>query len=143
MNKIIKSLLVVGSLAVSTSYAEVVWTPTFYNIQPRTDVKNPVSRSFCFSHIPNTLKTTVSQIKKGMQAENGVYIKYLSYTTIHKHGLGFNTVNADVWTKGAEGTITWHSPMWLYQQNLSDTGVTNVVWATNKCKGKFLGVSSQ
>ncbi|WP_119343389.1 hypothetical protein [Facilibium subflavum] len=122
---------------------ETVWTPTFFAIQPRTDIKNPVSKAFCLTHTPNTLRTTISQIKKGVRAENGVYIKYLSYTTTHKHGLGFNVVNARVWTTDKNGKITWESPMWEYQQNLSDTGVTNTVWATNVCKGKFIGVSNQ
>ncbi|MCF6776943.1 hypothetical protein L3V83_10230 [Thiotrichales bacterium 19X7-9] len=124
----------------STKEVETVWTPTFYAIQPRVDVKNPVSMNFCLTHTPNTLQTTISQIKQGVKAENGVYIKYLSYSTTHKHGLGFNTVNAEVWTVDAKGNKTWSSPMWEYQQNLSDNGVTNVVWATNECKGKFIGV---
>lgn len=120
---------------------ETVWTPTFYAIEPRTDIKNPVSEEFCLTHIPNTLQTTVSQIKQGVKAENGVYIKYLSYTTTHKLGLGFNEVDAEVWTVDAKGNKTWSSPMWQSQQNLSETGVTNTVWATNKCKGKFIGVA--
>ena len=120
---------------------ETVWTPTFYAIEPRMDIKNPVSEEFCLTHIPNTLQKTVSQIKKGMKAENGVYIKYLSYTTTHKLGLGFNEVNAEVWTVDSKGNKTWSSPMWQSQQNLSDTGVTNTVWATNECKGKFIGVA--
>ncbi|ODN44070.1 hypothetical protein BGC07_10385 [Piscirickettsia litoralis] len=125
-----------------TAKKEVVWTPTFYAIQPRTDVKHPVSKEFCLTHIPNTLRTTISQIKNGVQAENGVYIKYLSYTTTHKSGLGFNIVNAVVWTADAKGNKTWSSPMKEYQQNLSDTGVTNTVWSTDQCKGKFIGVSN-
>ncbi len=119
---------------------ETVWTPTFYAIKPRGDIAKPVSMSFCLTHIPNTLRTTISEIKKGVRAENGVYIKYLSYTTEHKYGLGFNVVHAEVWTVDNSGKITWSSPMWEYQQNLSDDGVTNVVWATNECKGKFIGV---
>ncbi len=120
---------------------QVVWVPTFYAITPRLDIKNPVSREFCLTHTPNTLSTTIGQIKKGLQAENGVYIKYLSYTTAHRHGLGFNVVRAKVWTVDLRGHVTWSSPMWEYQQNLSEVGVTNVVWATNVCKGKFLGVA--
>ena len=128
--------------AKDTKPKETLWTPTFYAIQPREDVKNPVSEEFCLTHTPNTLQTTVNEIKKGVRAENEVYIKYLSYSITHKHGLGFNTVNAEVWTEDANGNKTWGSPMWEYQQNLSDTGVTNVVWATKECKGKFIGVAS-
>ncbi|MCF6765495.1 hypothetical protein L3V82_06890 [Thiotrichales bacterium 19S3-7] len=120
--------------------AETIWTPTFYAIQPRTDIKNPVSMNFCLTHTPNTLKTTISEIKQGVKAENGVYLKYLSYKTTHQHGLGFNTVNAEVWLVDSKGKKIWSSPMWEYQQNLSDNGITNVVWATNQCKGKFIGV---
>lgn len=139
------------ALGISWSYAsyatdrtppEVVWTPTFYAVQPRTDIPHPVSLSFCLTHTPNTLRTTIDQIKKGVKAENDVYIKYLSYTTTHKHGLGFNTVNAEIWIEDAHRKKIWASPLWEYQQNLSETGVTNTVWATSQCKGKFIGVSS-
>ena len=123
-----------------TKAPETIWTPTFYAIEPRTDIKDPVSLNFCLTHTPNTLRTTISQIKQGIQAENGVFIQYLSYETKHQHGLGFNTVNAKVWTTNSKGQVTWQSPLWEYQQNLSDTGITNVVWATNECKGKFIGV---
>lgn len=144
----LKPLIATLAISISSAYSatkqiapEIVWTPTFYEIQPRTDIKHPVSTSFCLSHIPNTLRTTIDQIKHGVKAENGVYIKYLSYTTTHKHGLGFNTVNAEVWLEDTQGKKIWSSPLWEYQQNLSDTGVTNTVWATPECKGKFIGVS--
>lgn len=120
----------------------IVWTPTFYAIEPRMDIAHPVSKAFCLTHTPNTLRTTIDEIKAGVQAENGVFIKYLSYETTYEHSLGFNTVNAEVWLEDSDGNVTWKSPMWEYQQNLSDTGVTNVVWATEQCKGKFLGVSN-
>ncbi len=130
----------IATPAITTGHNETVWTPTFYAIQPRQDVKHPVSLNFCLTHTPNTLRTTISQIKKGVKAENGVYIQYLSYTTTHKHGLGFNTVNAKLWTVNDKGKTVWESPLWEYQQNLSDNGITNVVWATKECKGKFIGV---
>ena len=121
---------------------ETVWTPSFYAITPRTDVKHPVSLNFCLTHTPNTLRTTISQItaKSGVRAENGVYIRYLHYHTTHKHGLGFNVVSAELWTVNAKGKKTWRARLWEYQQNLADDGVTNVVWATKQCKGKFIGV---
>jgi hypothetical protein len=68
------------------------------------------------------------------------YPRYISYTTTHKYGLGFNIVNAEVWTVDSQGNKNWSLPLWEYQQNLSDNGVTNVVWSTNECKGKFIGV---
>jgi hypothetical protein len=145
------AVLTIGLCAVVPSFSaeqavsaiKTIWTPTFYAIEPRLDVDNPVPMDFCLTHIPNTLRTTIDQIKQGVQAENGVFIRYLSYETTYEHGLGFNTVNAQVWLEDSEGNETWHSPLWEYQQNLSDTGVTNVVWATQQCKGKFLGVSNQ
>ncbi|ORM39310.1 hypothetical protein A2G94_01965 [Francisella endosymbiont of Ornithodoros moubata] len=58
------------------------------------------------THIPNTLQTPISQIKKA-KAENGVYIKYLNYKTTNKHKLGFNEVNAvEVWTVDTKGNKT-------------------------------------
>ena len=140
--------IIVGFSSAYTSYAiepsssEIVWTPTFYAIEPRMDRQHPVSLDFCLTHTPNTLQTTIDQIKKGVKAENGVYIKYLSYTTTHKHSLGFNAVNAEIWMEDIHGKKIWSSPLWEYQQNLAETGVTNTVWATPECKGKFIGVSN-
>ena len=68
------------------------------------------------------MRTTLADIQKGVQAENGVYIRYISYKTSYRHGLGFNEVLAEVWGVNEEGKTIWHSPLWEYQQNLSDTG---------------------
>ena len=138
-------LLVFFFSTISLSHAaapDIIWTPTFYSIQPRTDIKNSVSKNFCITHTPNTFRTTIDQIKKGVKAENGVYIKYLSYTTTHQHGLGFNRVKAKIWLEDNNGHTIWSAPLWEYQQNLSDNGITNTVWATPQCKGKFIGVPS-
>ncbi|MBV52994.1 MAG: hypothetical protein CL816_02890 [Coxiellaceae bacterium] len=86
---------------------------------------------------------TLSGIQKGVYAENGVYIRYISYTTSYRRSLGFNEVLAEVWCVNEEGKTIWRSPLWEYQHNLSDTGVTNVVWATDACKGKFIGISNK
>ena len=120
---------------------EVVWTLTFYVIQPRLDIKKPVSEEFCSTHISNSINNYQSN-KKMRKAENGVYIKYLNYKTTNKHGLGFNEVNAEVWTVDTKGNKTWSLPMWEYQQNLTNPSVTNTVWATNECKGKFVEIPS-
>ena len=126
-----------------TTSPATVWTATFYAQQARKDIAKPVSANFCITHTPNIVKTTLSNIKKGVQAENGVYIRYISYKTTYRHGLGFNEVMAELWTVDDKGNRTWHSPLWEYQQNLSDTGITNTVWATEQCKGKFIGISNK
>lgn len=122
----------------------ITWHPSFYAIQPRTDIAKPVDMVFCMQHSPNVLSVTIEQITatKGARAENGVHLKYDSYHTEHKHGLGLMTVNGKVWTTDHKKRITWSSPIWLYEQNLSEAGITNTVWATRECKGKFVGVAS-
>lgn len=129
-------------VAMAKTTQKVIWHPSFYATTPRINIKNPVDLNYCLTHTPNVLSVTIDQISKGAQAENGVFIKYNSYTTQHKHGLGFNIVNGQVWTENQKGVRIWQSPIWLYEQNLSDTGITNTVWATNQCKGKFIGIAS-
>jgi hypothetical protein len=143
-------MFILCSLWVSALFAghhvrpTITWHPSFYAIQPRTDIAKPVDMAFCLTHSPNVLSVTIDQItaKQGARAENGVYIRYDRYNTEHHHGLGLITVNGDVWTTDLKGSTTWSSPIWLYEQNLSDTGITNTVWATEQCKGKFVGIAS-
>ena len=128
----VKKLILIVLLGVSTISAasalsettpsKTVWTATFYAQQPRKDITKPVSVSYCRTHTPNIVRTTLADIQKGVQAENGVYIRYISYKTSYRHGLGFNEVLAEVWGVNEEGKTIWHSPLWEYQQNLSDTG---------------------
>src|SRR3989338_1311592 len=146
---LISLMMLTEALFASIGYAkegeppEIIWTPTFYDIQPRADIRHPVSKTFCEKHIPDTFQTTVQQIMQGVKAKNSVYIKYLSYTTTHQYGLGFNKVKAEIWLQDRAGHQTWRSPLWEFQQNLSDDGVTDVVWATPQCKGKFTGVPTK
>lgn len=55
MIKICKLSLLLGLFFSVVSIAnadtpEIIWTPTFYAVQPRTDVKNSVSNNFCLTH---------------------------------------------------------------------------------------------
>ena len=130
------SLFFPMSLYASVHQQKVIWTAVFSNITP---LGKDTSQSYCDSHTPSVLVTTISQItsKQGRQALNGINVKYLSYKTIHKDHLYFNIVNAIV--SGKKGNQHWSEPMKLYEQTLSNTGVTYTVWSTNKCKGTFIG----
>ncbi len=116
---------------------KVIWTAVFSDITP---LNQTVSKEYCLSHTPSVIVTTISQItsQQGVKGLNGVTIRYLSYKTHEKDHLFFNIVNAVVSGKDKQGKV-WHAPMKLYEQTLSNTGVTNTVWSTSMCKGKFLG----
>ncbi len=45
----------------------------FYNIEPRTDVKNPVSQEFCFAYMPNIVSMALLVEGGYTRAENGIY----------------------------------------------------------------------
>ncbi len=144
MKRIFQALAMAGLcwLLISTSYAsshspKVVWTAVFSNISP---IEKNISTAYCKSHTPTVIVTTIKQItsKQGINALNGVNIRYLSYKTVKKDNLYFNLVNAVVSGKDKKGK-SWSLPMKLYEQTLSPIGVTYTVWSTSQCKGSFLG----
>ncbi len=143
--KAFKQTLLILGISMSSSLAsfantpshKVIWTAVFSNITP---LNKNISLQYCLTHTPSVIVTTIKQItsKKGIQSLNGVNIKYLSYNTIVKDHLYFNIVNAIVSGKD-KNDKTWSTPMKLYEQTLSATGVTYTVWSTPECKGTFLG----
>ena len=146
MKKIILPFIISISLVNSTFAAnanpqpaaqQIVWTAVFSNVMP-TNTK--VTTEYCLSHTPTVIVTTIDQITspQGINALNGVNIRYLSYKTQQKEGLYFNIVNAIVSGKDSAGK-KWSTPMKLYEQTLTPVDVTYTVWSTADCKGTFLG----
>ena len=135
---LLSALFFSSAVLASPQKSKIIWTAVFGHITPLT---SQVSKSYCLSHTPTVVVTTIDQItsKKGVRALNGIYIKYKSYRGVIKHGIRFNYVNAIV--SGRDKNGPWSTPMTLYQQTLSeqDRGVTWVVWSTKDCKGMFLG----
>lgn len=125
------------ALAINMPSTTVIWTAVFSNIAPS---KASVSKDYCQLHTPTTIVTTIDEItsSKGVSSLNGVNIRYLSYKTVQKDGLYFNSVDAVISGKNADGT-SWSNPMKLYEQTLNPTDVTYTVWSTPFCKGTFLG----
>lgn len=130
MKKCLISLLFIPAFAFSAN--KVIWTAVFSNMTP---IKNNVSTDYCVQHTPSVIVTTIDQItsEKGVDALNGVNIRYLSYKTVVKDHLYFNIVNAIV--RGKD----WQEPMKLYEQTLAPVAVTYTTWSTPECKGSFLG----
>jgi hypothetical protein len=122
---------------VKPSQHPIIWTAVFSHVMPN---KSNITMDYCQSHTPTVMVTTISQItsKTGVQALNGIWVKYLSYKTIEKDGLFFNLVNAVISGKDKDGK-PWSTPMKLYEQTLTPVGVTYTVWSTPDCKGTFLG----
>lgn len=126
-------------IALASHHQTVTWTAVFSDTMPNAA---GVSQQYCEQHTPTVMVTTIKQItsKNGVKALNGVWVKYNSYVTHEKNGVYFNIVKAHV-----HGTLNgkkWSEPMKLYEQTLSPTGVTNTVWTTKYCKGKFLGTAT-
>mgnify|MGYP007061592206 CR=1 FL=1 len=136
---IIASLVSLPVLALAHSGKKVVWTAVFTDTQPNAP---GISEQYCRAHTPTVMVTTIKQItgKRGVRAINGVNVRYLSYKTREIHGIYFNIVNAII--RGKIHGKAWSTPMKLYEQTLSPTGVTNTVWATQNCKGKFVGTAT-
>ena len=126
-------------VTLATEHQTVTWTAVFSDTIPNAA---SVTQRYCDEHTPTVIVTTIKQItsKKGVKALNGVWIKYNSYVTHEKNGLYFNIVKASVY--GELNGKKWSEPMKLYEQTLTPTGVTNTVWATKNCKGKFLGTAT-
>lgn len=114
----------------------VTWTAVFSNVMPRSA---EFTQAYCEAHTPTVIVTRIDQItsKQGVNALNGVNIRYLSYKTVEKDGLYFNLVNAVV--SGVDEHGKWSAAMKLYEQTLTPTYLTNTVWSTHACKGMFLG----
>ncbi|MCB1827621.1 MAG: hypothetical protein KDH94_04265 [Coxiellaceae bacterium] len=129
------SLLLPSSILASQQ--KIIWTAVFSNVTPN---KSGVSTQYCRSHTPTVMITTIKKItsKQGVNALNGINVRYLSYVTKQKKGLYFNLVKAVISGKDKSGK-KWKTPMKLYEQTLKPIGVTWTVWATEKCKGTFLG----
>ena len=131
---------VANAPAVKSSAPTVIWTAVFSDTQPN---RSGVTQAQCDAETPTVMVTTIDQITSpaGVMALNQVNVRYLSYVTKNIDGLGFNIVKATV--SGVDSTgHSWSEPMSLYEQNLSPTGVTNTVWSTPNCKGKFVGTAT-
>ncbi len=135
--KILIAIIMLISVTTIANANQIIWTAVFSNSSP---IKPNVSLEYCKSHIPTVMVTTIKQItsKEGVMALNGINVRYLSYKTEKKDDLYFNLVNAMISGKDAEGK-SWSAPMKLYEQTLSEVGVTWTVWSTPECKGTFLG----
>lgn len=131
------SLLLVLSTSLSFADPTVVWTAVFSDAQP---INAKTNMAFCEAHTPTVMVTTIEQITshKGVDALNGVNVRYLSYKTVVKDHLYFNIVNARISGKDNNGK-PWSEPMKLYEQTLSSAGKTWTVWSTPYCKGTFIG----
>jgi hypothetical protein len=118
----------------------VVWTAVFSDAQPN---RAGITKDYCLSHTPTVMVTTIDQISSpvGVMALNQVNVRYLSYTTNEVNGLYFNVVKATISGVDNQGN-KWSEPMSLYEQTLSPTGVTDTVWSTPSCKGKFVGTAT-
>lgn len=138
MKKITTAAVLMLTSLTCVAQQTIIWTAVFNNITPRS---SDVSQQYCLSHTPTVMVTTVTQVlsKDGVEALNGLRVKYKSYNSTKKDGLLFNRVNATV--SGTDDKGPWSSPMTMYQQTLSesDSGKTWVVWSTPKCKGTFIG----
>ena len=139
-------ILVLISLIATTSNAashkpKIIWTAVFSNITP---INNNISQSYCNTHTPTVIITTIKQItsSNGVRALNGINVRYLSYKTVRKNHLYFNIVDAIVSGKNSAGK-TWSEKMKLYEQTLSPVGLTYTVWSTTNCKGTFLGTPTE
>jgi len=141
MNRIILflfTLLFISTIQAKPQQPKIIWTSVFSHITPRN---NQVSKTYCISHTPTVVVTTMNQItsKDGVRALNDIYLKYKNYKSVIKNGIRFNYVDAILSGKDKNGS--WSTPIKLYQQTLSekDMGITWVVWSTKYCKGMFLG----
>ena len=121
----------------STLPQKVIWTAVFYDTHPQNET---VTMEYCVSHTPTVMVTTIDEITSahGVRALNGVYVKYHNYDQTDIDGMHFIKVNATVSGVDADGKA-WQMPMKLFEQNLDDLGVTDTVWSTPLCKGKFKG----
>src|SRR3990167_10915239 len=116
-----RSLVIIATLFLSMNNASaataaptVVWTAVFSDFTP---IEKNISRSYCRSHTPSVIVTTIKQItsKQGVMGLNNVNIRYLSYRTVEKDHLYFNIVNVIVRGKAASGK-SWSYLMKLYEQ---------------------------
>lgn len=123
--------------AIHDDGSNVKWTAVFENQVPRT---KGVTQAYCDSHTPTVIFTDIKQItsKSGVNAVNGVNIRYLSYDSKEADGLHFNIVKGELSGVEANGK-KWKQNIILYEQTLEEVGKTYTVWSTASCKGIFTG----
>lgn len=117
--------------------SNVKWTAVFENQVPRS--KN-TTQAYCDTHTPTVIITDIKQItsKSGVNAVNGVNIRYLSYDSKESDGLHFNIVKGELSGTEKNGK-KWTQSIILYEQTLEEVGKTYTVWSTKYCKGIFTG----
>jgi len=128
------ALIGISTFAIAAN-KPVIWRASFHDVMPnRTDV----TKTYCRSHSPDVFQTTIKQITTtGVKSHNGVMVKYKDYNVDKEHGLYFIQVDAIMW--GKSHGKPWSEDMYLHEQKLTPNGLTDVVWSTRNCKGKFTG----
>ncbi len=117
--------------------SNVKWTAVFENQVPRS---KSITQAYCDSHTPTVIFTDIKQItsKAGVNAVNGVNLRYISYDSKEVDGLHFNIVKGQLSGVEKNGK-KWTQDIILYEQTLEEVGKTYTVWSTPYCKGIFTG----
>lgn len=136
ITKLTLSTILIGVSAVALAANKpIIWKASFHDVMPN---RAGVTQAYCRSHSPNVFKTTVKQIMTtGVKSANGVMVKYKDYNVDKAHGLYF--IQVDAVMSGKFHGKPWSEKMYLHEQKLTPNGLTDVVWSSPSCKGKFTG----
>ncbi len=118
--------------AMSKVDEQVVWKSAFFSVIPN---KSHIKHSYCVSHSPDIIETSMASLKAGAIAENGTMIKVLSYKQQQAHGLYFTEAKATL--SGIYDNKPWKTDMHFYVQKLTQGGILTGIWSTSECKGRF------
>lgn len=110
----------------------ITWKGIYYQAIPN---KKNISMEYCKAHTPgtfiHTVKDTVAYTNKGIKLDN---------PTFHmQKKQGIYLIHGDIWASGKTKNVPWHDHIYYYAYKLSEAGITQGVWSSNECKGRYIG----
>ncbi len=132
------SLKVSGLAILSLPYlagAAPVWKFTLISAMPaRVDIP----AQFCLQFSPDNFTGPLNVLQQsGVNANNGVKIKFRSWRVDSENGLIFTKISAQI-AKTLNPNRTWNAPWFIHLQQLTPFGIADGVWSTPECKGRLI-----
>lgn len=97
-----------------------------------------VPAEFCREFVPDSFVASMTQLQQtGVQAQNGITIKYHNVQTQEQNQLYLTAIDAYI-SKKLDPEHSWYTRIYIYLQQLTLTGVADGVWSTADCKGRLI-----
>ena len=127
--------LVLPTVGFCADTSSPIWKSTYYQAMPRDA---GVSAAYCQQHEPGTFIGVVQeQLLHGAITDRHIKLNHFTFQERVKDGLYF--MQGTVLAMGHSREHKWHDTIHYYVYKLTENGITQGVWSSEKCKGLYVG----